>query len=223
MSGELGDAGSFFGAKVDDVGVAIAALVRTVGDLGGIRGELGAVAEAFILGQLTGVGAVDVGNINLLHLGFFSAGGGGKRDPAGGKSRRPRQSLHDGIREEVSGPASVPGKTFIHDGGAPGLGHRPTGKSRRGNGTGKHEGGGIRRDHPANTGAVEVIGQDFGGSDAFRPTDGLDGDVNFAGLLDDNDRGGGLGVDNEGKKAKKRGEESHRERQQHGNQISSGK
>jgi hypothetical protein len=51
----------------------------------------------------------------------------------------------------------------------------------------------------------------------------LDGDIDLAGLLDDDDRSGGLGMEVEGKKEKKGGEESHRERQQHRNQISSGK
>ena len=100
----------------------------------------------------------------------------------------------------MGGPAGVASKGFVDDGSTAGLGDGPTGQSARGDGTGEDEGGGIDRYHPADAGAVEVIGENFGGGGTFRAADGLDGDIDLACLLDHDDRSGGLGVEIEGKK-----------------------
>ena len=71
MARELGDDGAFFTIEIDDISIAVATFVGAVGNFGSVGGELGAVAKSGVLGELAGVGSVDVRKIDLFYLGFF--------------------------------------------------------------------------------------------------------------------------------------------------------
>ena len=60
LARELGDAGTFFCVQVDYVGIAVAAFIRAIGDLRSVWGEFWSIAKGAVLGELAGVGPVDV-------------------------------------------------------------------------------------------------------------------------------------------------------------------
>jgi hypothetical protein len=60
LPGELGDDRTLFRVEVDYVGVAVAALIGTVGDFVSVRGELWAVPKSGVLRELAGIGSVDI-------------------------------------------------------------------------------------------------------------------------------------------------------------------
>jgi hypothetical protein len=60
LTRELGNDRAFFGGEVDYIGVAVAALVGTVGDFVSVRRELWAVPKSGVLRELAGIGSVDV-------------------------------------------------------------------------------------------------------------------------------------------------------------------
>ena len=200
LARELGDDGAFFTIEIDDISIAVATFVGAVGNFGSVGGELGAVAKSGVLGELAGVGSVDVRKIDLFYLGFFSAGGGGEGDSAGGEAWGSGESFDKGIGKLVSGAAGIATEGGVNQRGTACFRGGTAGESRWGKGAGEGEGGGGGVDDPAGAGALEIVLEDFGDGRSLGTGDGRDRHVHFAGLFDDDNGGGGLGEEQRGEK-----------------------